>query len=252
MISTSSNKQDSGLETDHAIVGAGVAGIALARRFAQSQQDFMVVEKARSPGGRLATRRDQNTKFDHGAQFYKLDGSAMSLVEHGFNGADLKPWFQREQIQFMCCAQGMNALIKKPAEQFREKIILNMKVQTIIFESSRERPYQLIFEDGSQILARNVYLTCPLPQSLKILSDSNINYQNDLDQIDYAEALVGMLILKKESFNEAEVSKILEFKYQDRVSEDVFSIANQASKGLSDELAFTVVMAPDFSHHNFD
>ena len=55
-----------------AIVGAGVAGLAAARRLAGHGIPVTVLEKSRGLGGRCATRRvrtgSDELRFDHGAQ----------------------------------------------------------------------------------------------------------------------------------------------------------------------------------------
>jgi len=52
-----------------AIIGAGIAGLNLARRLAQRGIDVRLFEKARGPSGRLSTRRAEVGQFDHGAQY---------------------------------------------------------------------------------------------------------------------------------------------------------------------------------------
>jgi predicted NAD/FAD-dependent oxidoreductase len=52
-----------------AVIGAGIAGLACAREIARADVAVTVFEKARGLGGRLATRRDGNLAFDHGAQY---------------------------------------------------------------------------------------------------------------------------------------------------------------------------------------
>ena len=53
-----------------AIVGAGIAGLSAARHLAAAQAAPMLFDKARSPGGRVSTRRAQALAFDHGAQYF--------------------------------------------------------------------------------------------------------------------------------------------------------------------------------------
>ena len=53
-----------------AVVGAGVAGLAAARRLAELGAAVTVLEKSRGPGGRAATRHDGPLRFDHGMQFF--------------------------------------------------------------------------------------------------------------------------------------------------------------------------------------
>lgn len=52
-----------------AVIGAGLAGIACARRVAAAGIQVRVFESQRAPGGRLATRRFEVASFDHGAQY---------------------------------------------------------------------------------------------------------------------------------------------------------------------------------------
>ena len=52
-----------------AIIGAGMAGVTLARRLAE-HADVTILEKSRGLGGRMAERRRAGFVFDHGAQFF--------------------------------------------------------------------------------------------------------------------------------------------------------------------------------------
>ena len=55
-----------------AVVGAGAAGLAAARRISDSGVQVSVFDKARGVGGRLATRRMGEARIDHGAQFFTV------------------------------------------------------------------------------------------------------------------------------------------------------------------------------------
>ena len=58
-----------------AILGAGMAGAAAARRLAEAGLDVRVFDKGRGIGGRMATRRTEaGARFDHGAQFFRAKG----------------------------------------------------------------------------------------------------------------------------------------------------------------------------------
>ncbi|GLR64167.1 NAD(P)/FAD-dependent oxidoreductase [Marinospirillum insulare] len=54
--------------SSHAIIGAGLAGLACARRLHAAGQQVEVFEKSRGAGGRLSSRRRLNTTFDLGCQ----------------------------------------------------------------------------------------------------------------------------------------------------------------------------------------
>lgn len=58
---------------EHLVIGAGVAGLTLARRLSAAGRRVVVIDKGRGPGGRLSTRRETvsaaELRFDHGAQY---------------------------------------------------------------------------------------------------------------------------------------------------------------------------------------
>lgn len=56
-----------------AIIGAGVAGLAAARQLRERRPELRITiyEKSRGLGGRVATRRREGYRFDHGAQCIK-------------------------------------------------------------------------------------------------------------------------------------------------------------------------------------
>lgn len=53
-----------------AVIGAGVAGLACARRLQEAGAEVTVFERDAFPGGRAATRIDAAGPFDHGAQYF--------------------------------------------------------------------------------------------------------------------------------------------------------------------------------------
>ncbi len=52
------------------VVGAGMSGLTAARVLSHQGHDVVVVDKARGPGGRMSTRRIDDLRFDHGAQYF--------------------------------------------------------------------------------------------------------------------------------------------------------------------------------------
>ena len=53
-----------------AVVGAGVAGLSCAQRLRRAGRHVVLFDKGRRPGGRVSTRRAEQLRFDHGAQFF--------------------------------------------------------------------------------------------------------------------------------------------------------------------------------------
>jgi renalase len=53
-----------------AVVGAGIAGLAAARKLQDQGYDVQVFDKGRGVGGRTSVRRQPPFEFDHGAQYF--------------------------------------------------------------------------------------------------------------------------------------------------------------------------------------
>lgn len=85
-----------------AVVGAGLAGAAAARRLKDAGHDLQVFDKARGPGGRLATRRAEwvdrqdaarMTRLDHGAPGFAVgDPRFASAVDEAIAAGWVAPW----------------------------------------------------------------------------------------------------------------------------------------------------------------
>lgn len=75
------------------MVGAGLAGLTCARRLAEAGVEVAVVDKGRSVGGRLATRRIGDATLDHGAQFFTVRGDAFAeTVRHAVAAGVVAEW----------------------------------------------------------------------------------------------------------------------------------------------------------------
>ncbi len=53
-----------------AVIGAGMSGLVAARTLADHGIEVRLFEKSRGPGGRMASRREENLTLDHGAQYF--------------------------------------------------------------------------------------------------------------------------------------------------------------------------------------
>lgn len=79
--------------TTFAIIGAGLAGLAAARRLQAAGHAVRLFDKGRAPGGRLATRRVSHAgaehRFDHGAQYLRATGDSFAAA---LDAAGAQPW----------------------------------------------------------------------------------------------------------------------------------------------------------------
>ena len=219
---------------DNIIIGAGLSGLMLARRLQESGSEVLIIEKSKSVGGRMATRRDGDAAFDHGAQ-HSLVGLTKYFPEDFW-----KPWVVINTETKYSVSSGINKVGKYLAQGL--EVRLNEKVINLQFEDCTT----VVLESGSSFKARRVYLACPVPQSLDLLKMANISYPESLNQIQYAKALVALIRLDSEN------EQIKNFKYAENIGNGIFSVSNQKSKGVSESLAFTVVMDPKFSERYFD
>lgn len=140
------------------IVGAGLSGLVAARTLADAGCAVTVLDKGRAVGGRLATRRVGDARFDHGAQFFTVRGDAFRRVVdealaagvidewcRGFGEADGYPRYRGRE--------GMTGFAKWLAR--------DLVVRTGVLVS-----------DLAEHAADGYVLTAPIPQSLAILARS--------------------------------------------------------------------------------
>lgn len=79
-----------------AVIGAGCAGLTAARALHEAGARVTVFDKSRGIGGRMATRRIDDHRFDHGAQFFTARGEAFRRqVDALLAGGALAPWAAR-------------------------------------------------------------------------------------------------------------------------------------------------------------
>lgn len=108
-----------------AIIGAGLAGLTLARKLAPAHE-VTVFEKARGPGGRMSTRRAASFAFDHGAQYFTAATDefraflaplmSQGLVEPWPAAITLRAGAKVSDKPKYTAAPGMNAICKSLAE----------------------------------------------------------------------------------------------------------------------------------------
>jgi predicted NAD/FAD-dependent oxidoreductase len=74
-----------------AILGAGIAGIAAARRLVDEGLEVTLFDKGRGPGGRTSVRRADRLQFDHGAQYF-------TVCDPEF-GREVEGWIDRGVVE---------------------------------------------------------------------------------------------------------------------------------------------------------
>lgn len=76
-----------------AVIGAGLSGLSAARTLADHGLEVQVFDKARGPGGRMATRYSDAYAFDHGAQYFTArDERFKQYVQAWINEGLVEKW----------------------------------------------------------------------------------------------------------------------------------------------------------------
>lgn len=178
-----------------AIVGAGIAGAACARTLLDAGAHVYVFEKGRGAGGRMASRREQEFAFDHGAQFFTVRHPAFraALGEH-LAADDCRPWaarWGRRQDQTWSidaasesCWVGLPAMNRVAAALSRGAVTLYGKTVSAIACHGGGVDLATGCGDGPARFDA-VVVTAPAPQARQLLPDA-CELQRPLAAIAYA------------------------------------------------------------------
>jgi renalase len=198
---------------DLLVVGAGLAGLALARDLADAGWSVQLLDKSRGVGGRAATRRiqqdDMNLQIDHGAQFFTARGDRLQqwvqqLQSQGVVaewGAQTVRWsggqFQRvphRHPRYICPA-GMSALARA---LLQGKAPLNFTPQaTVTAIESLADGWAVHTQEGRQFEARQLVLNMPAPQALQVAAGSlETQTRLALEAVQFAPCWAALVVLE--------------------------------------------------------
>jgi len=232
------------------VVGAGIAGLIAAQSLSKSGHDVVVVDKGRSPGGRIATRRIDDATLDHGAQFFTVRDSlfeshvsewiASGVVTEWCRGFDTTAQNNDGYPRYRG-VHGMTDIAKHLAQG------LDMRCNTLAFSIARgaTSKWQLKIDDGSVLDADAIIVTCPLPQAYALLVTANIELPESMPRTEYDRTICLLAVLNQSSA----VTKPGGLQNPD----ETFSfIADNAIKGISSAVALTMHANPQFSLEHWD
>ncbi len=178
------------------VLGAGIAGLVTAEQLAAAGADVTVIDKGRSPGGRLATRRIAGARLDHGAQFFTvrtpafrsrvdawIERGIVRIWTDGFGADDGHPRF--------VAVDGMTSLAKDIAAG----LAVECSTMGFAVRPRGDEPgprWEVAIDDGTYRPADAVVVTCPLPQAFSLLVDSGIDLEAGPLRTDY-DRTIGLL-----------------------------------------------------------
>ena len=175
------------------IIGAGLAGVTLARQCANTMA-VTVIEKSRGLAGRMSTRRLEDQVFDHGAQYFTVrdDRFADTLVPFVDAGivvpwqarfvtisSDRLPTPRRMTSSPMIATPGMTGLVKAMSEGLT--ILTGIEAASIMH--SQDGNWQVKDTDGTLIAEADMIVTAiPAAQAARLLPEHCV-YHKQLHQV---------------------------------------------------------------------
>lgn len=238
-------------ELDVLVVGAGLSGLVAARVLQAGGLRVLVVDKGRSVGGRLATRRIGDARLDHGAQFFTVRGEEFAaLVDEAKEAGVVYEWcdgFDQEPDGHArhAATGGMNALAKWLA------VGVDVQIATELHEISSEGGTWVAgSRDGSTIETGALLLTAPVPQSMALLDAGGVTLDAEADAMLRAVRYfktIGLLATLDRAPAVPEPGGV-----QLPQSEPFTFVADNQRKGISDAPAITLHANHQYSEQRYD
>jgi predicted NAD/FAD-dependent oxidoreductase len=245
-------------QADVLIIGAGLSGLMAAGALQDQGRRVTLVDKGRSVGGRLATRRIGPGRADHGAQFFTVRSPKFQeqveqwLAEDiiyrwstGWSDGSLGGVISSDGHPRYAVHGGMNSLAKHLAQGL--DIRVNVRIDEII---PTETGWQVRSEAGQLYAGQALLLTPPVPQSLALLDAGRTSLtmadRQALEKIEYAPCLAGLFWLDGPV-------QLPEPGAIQQPEAPISWIANNRQKGISPEAnIITVHAGPEHSQQLWD
>lgn len=242
---------------DVLIVGAGMSGLMAARTLRERGYSVQLIERGRSVGGRLATRRVGGGGLaDHGAQFFTVRSDTLrGYVERwlaqdlvyvwgmGWSDGSVKRTAGDGHARY-ACRGGMNALAKHLARALDVRV--NRLVTGIEYGESG---WTLEDSAGDTYQARGLILTPPVPAALALLTKNGVYLQADdqqaLQRIRFGPCLCGIHEIEGE-VDLPEPGAVQNFQA------NVYWVADNRAKGISQTAIVTSHANAKYSRQNWD
>ncbi|MGD1904999.1 MAG: NAD(P)/FAD-dependent oxidoreductase [Leptolyngbyaceae cyanobacterium] len=239
------------------VVGGGISGLVAGSLLQKYGFDVVVLDKGRGIGGRMATRRINNPSFGEGVFDYGIQYITAASEE-------LQTWLQSWRNSGLIDAWDCDA--RTPEDSGDQRYFGTKDIRSIAKYISAElncytskkiinlnwggNDWTISAEDGTSYNSDVLIMTPPLPQSLQLLTDSNIqlpgNLFNTLNKVSYRMCMAVLVL----------VSEPVEIKKSGGLSVDdgqLLWIACNHQKGISPDChAITLHANPKFSELNYD
>ena len=180
------------------IVGAGMAGLTLARTLADAGAAVTVAEKSRGIGGRMASRRTDHGTFDHGAQYVTGKGppfrALLTGLSHDGTVGFWKPAGRDRPTEWHVGLPAMSKMLTPMLGGFE------LRLRTPVTAIERDGDgLHATFGEGADATAERfdrVLVTAPAPQARALLEGLGAPFDR-LDEPSYAPCWTLMLAFER-------------------------------------------------------
>jgi renalase len=242
---------------DTLIIGAGLSGLMAANVLKNGGLDVLTLDKSRSTGGRLATRRVGPGIADHGAQFFTVrhpdfaayvqmweKAGIAKVWSHGWSDGSLATAPRDGHARYMVRG-GMNALAGYLESGINVRV--NVQIAQVSYDGST---WQAMDTNGVVFSAEKLLLTPPVPQSFKLLDGGGVELPSDvraaLEKIVYEPCLCAMVWVAGDVF-------LPEPGALQRPRAEIAWVADNQRKGISPAARIITMHAGgEFSESHYD
>lgn len=231
-----------------------MAGLTAARELRLQGWDVVVLDKGRGIGGRMATRRIEQARADHGAQYFSAttpefqrvvqDLLTEKVITQWEPEADSPADHAIEKPHYVG-VDGMNAVAKALAQD-----LIVHTTETVISFRVDGSQWLVETESGGHYRADALLITIPAPQALALVEKSGFPIttadKSALSTISYQPCIAVMVALNKPSRLPAPGA----IRYE---TGDIAWVVDNGQKGISPaQPSVTIHASADFSQTHFD
>lgn len=164
-----------GMNNTTAIIGAGIAGLVMARRLRDAGAAVVVLEKSRGVGGRMSTKRVGKQVFDQGAQFFTARSPEfVGMVDEWRAAGVAAEW-----------PDGSGRMIGTPCMTAVPKLLADgvkvLREHTVTAVHRHDCGcWEIDVEGHGMVRAERLLMTAPVPQSLALLRAGEVRLPADV------------------------------------------------------------------------
>jgi renalase len=185
------------------VIGAGIAGLLLARQLRAAGQPVTVLEKSRGVGGRMATKRVGAAIFDHGAQFFTARTPEFAALAATWAAQGLiRDWTSGPHPRYI----GLDGMTAVP-KCWAEGLDVRCEHQATAVRRNGDR-WEVEIENQPTLVGDRLVLAAPVAQSLALLKAGGVtlpvDVESDLTGLGYHPCLALLVVLNEPSAVPAE------------------------------------------------